>query len=125
MLGVALGMLVVATVGAVLTDGPRAALSPAFGTIVIGVLLVRFVRNPPAPRLWSKQRVIASGVVFGLTGSAVIGCMVWVMVIRPEWSIRGVAIFGILFVLGTLLWTLRMAQTEHREALQLAQESET
>ncbi|MFG1816184.1 hypothetical protein ACGFIF_20640 [Kribbella sp. NPDC049174] len=124
-LGVAFGMLVVATVGAVVTDGLRAALSPAFGAVVLGVLLFRYVRNPPAPRPWTKQRAVATAVVIGVAGAGVIGCLVWVAAIRPEWPLRVVAVFGILFVLGSFLWTLRTAQAEHREALALAQEPES
>jgi hypothetical protein len=124
MLGVAFGMLVVATVGTLVTDGLRAAASPASLMIVLGVLLFRYWRNPPPPRLWSKQRVIGSAVVLGLASTAVIACLVWVAVIRPEWQIRAVAVGGMFFVLGTILWTLRLAQTEHRQAVALTQQSE-
>jgi hypothetical protein len=123
--GVAFGLLIVVTVGSIVTGGLRSALSPAFTTVVLGVVLFRYWRNPPPPKLWSKQRVIGSAVILGLASTAVIACLVWVAVIRPEWQIRAAAVFGLLFVPGALLWTLRLAQAEHREALALAQEPES
>jgi hypothetical protein len=64
-------------------------------------------------------------VILGLASTAVIACLVWVTVVRPEWQIRAVALSGILIVLATILWTLRLAQAEHREALGLVQEPES
>lgn len=123
--GVAFGMLVVVTVGSLLTGGLRSALSPAFSTVVLGVVLFRYWRNPPPPKLWSKQRVIGTAVILGLASTAVVACLVWVAVINPEWQLRAVAVGGTLFVMGALLWMLRLAQAEHREALALAQEPES
>ena len=113
--GVVFGLMVVATVGSLITDGPRSALSPAFGMVVLGVVLFRNWRNPPPPKVWSKQRVIGSAVILGVASTAVIACLVWVAVINSAWELRAVAVGGTLFVLGTLLWMLRLAQAEHRK----------
>lgn len=123
--GVGFGLLVVATVGSLVTGGLRSALSPAFSTVVLGVLLFRYWRNPPPPKPWTKWRVIGSAVVLGLASTAVISCLVWVAVINPGWQLRAVAVGGVLVVLGAIFWTLRLAQAEHREALALVQEPES
>jgi predicted membrane channel-forming protein YqfA (hemolysin III family) len=124
MLGVAFGLLVVATVGNLVMDGLRGAVSPAFGMIVLGIVGFRHWRNPPPPQLWSKQRVIGTAVVLGLGSTATIACLVWVAAINPGWELLAVAVGGILFVFGAIFWMLRLAQAEHREALTLARESE-
>lgn len=125
MLGVAFGLMVVATVGSLVTGGLRSALSPAFTTILLGVVLFRYWRNPPPPKPWTKWRVIGSAVILGVASTAVIACLVWVAVINPAWELRAVAAGGTLFVLGVIVWTVRLAQTEHRQALALAQESQS
>ncbi|MFI7059366.1 hypothetical protein ACIBL3_00105 [Kribbella sp. NPDC050124] len=123
-LGVVLGLSAVGTVGAFVTSGPGNAISPAVTTVLAAVLLYRSVRHPPAPRLWTRRRVVATGVVGGGASLVTVGCMVWVVAIRPELELKAAGAFGALLVLGSLVWLVRFARAEHAEALAIAQQTE-
>ncbi|WP_143465397.1 hypothetical protein [Kribbella sp. ALI-6-A] len=124
-LGIAVLILGASAVGFLVTDGPRAALSPALGAIVSGVILYKLVRNPPAPTRWTRHRVMASAAILGISGLAVIVTLVWVLTVRPEWPIRIVAVIGILLVPTLGLWSVRMARAEDRAARLSGQEPST
>jgi integral membrane sensor domain MASE1 len=115
-LGIAVLGLIASAVGSFVTAGPRAALSPAIGAVVFGVILYKIVRNPPAPTRWTRQRVVASAAIYAVSGLAMIVTLVWVLTVRPEWPIRIVAVIGILLVPTLGLWLVRVARAQDRAA---------
>lgn len=117
-------MSAVATVGAFVTSGPGNAISPAVATILAAVLLYRLVRHPPEPRLWTRRRAIATGVVGGVVSLVTVGCMVWVVAIRPEWESKAAGVIGVVFILGFLAWMVRLARAEHAESLAIARQTD-
>lgn len=115
-LGVAVGGLVVVAIGLGVTGSPREALWPAVLAIANGVLLYKIARNPPKPTPWTRSRVIASAVMYGLGGLAVMTAMGWVLTVRSEWPIRTVAVIGILVVPTLGVWLVWVARAQDRAA---------
>jgi hypothetical protein len=122
LLGIAMLVSAVSALGLVLTDDPRAALSPTLGLIVCGGILYKLVRHPPAPRRWTRQRLIVRTSILGAVSVPVLVCFIWVAVIRPEWPIRLVAVIGILSVPALVLWFVRTARAEDQAARMIVQE---
>ncbi|MFC5261708.1 hypothetical protein ACFPJ1_06260 [Kribbella qitaiheensis] len=118
-LGVVLVVLAICTVGLLVTDGPRAALSPALGAVINGVLLYRLVKHPTPPRIWSKQRFIAYVVVVGVAGLVTAAVLTWVaVVIVPDWPTRLLALVLIALVPVGALWGVQMVRKEDHAARQ-------
>jgi hypothetical protein len=115
-LGIAVLGLIVSAVGLLVTDGLRAALSPVLGAILFGGVLYKAVRDSPKPTRWTRQRIVASVVILGTSGLAMIITLVWVLTVRPEWPIRIVAVIGILLVPSLGLWLVRFARAQDRAA---------
>lgn len=124
-LGIAVLGAIASAVGSFVADGPRAALSPTIGAVVFGVILYKVVRNPAAPTRWTRQRVVASAAIYGVTSLAMIVTLVWVLTVRPEWPIRILAIIGILLVPTLGLWLVRVAQAQDKAARMSGQEPST
>jgi hypothetical protein len=115
LLGIAVLGLVVAAVGLGVVDGLRAALSPLAGAIVFGAVLYK-TRDAPKPTPWTRSRIVASAVLVGTGGLAMIITLVWVLTVRSEWPIRVVAVIGILLVPTLGLWLVRVARAQDRAA---------
>ena len=116
LLGVTVVGLIAVAIGLGVTESPRAALWPAALAIANGAVLYKFVRNPPRPTPWTRSRVIASAVMFGVGGLAVLSALVWVLTVRSEWPIRIVAGIGILTVPGLGVWLIWVARAQNRAA---------
>ncbi|GAA1138993.1 hypothetical protein GCM10009630_42470 [Kribbella jejuensis] len=116
LLGVAVLGLVVVAIGLVVTDDPRAALWPMALAIANGAVLYKMARTPLRPTPWTRSRVIASALLFGSGGLAVVIALVWVLTVRSEWPIRIVAAIGILTVPTLGLWLIRVARAQDRAA---------
>ena len=117
-LGVVLVVLAICTVGLLVTDGPRAALSPALGVVIDGVLLYRLVKHPTPPRIWSKQRFIAYVVVVGVGGLVTVAALAWVAVVVPDWPTRLLFLVLIALVPVVALWGVQMVREEDQAARQ-------
>ncbi|TCN35320.1 hypothetical protein EV644_116113 [Kribbella orskensis] len=123
-LGVVLVVLAICTVGLLVTDGPRAALSPALGVGIVGVLLYRLVKHPTPPRIWSKQRFIAYVVVVGVAGLVTAAALAWVaVVVVPDWPTRLLFLVLIALVPVGALWGVQMVREEDHAARQALEEA--
>jgi hypothetical protein len=116
LLGASILGLIVVAIGLGVTDSPRAALTPTAMAIVNGAVFYKFVRNPPKPTPWTSSRIVASAVIFGTCGLAVIIALAWVLTVRSEWPIRIVAVIGILTVPTLGVWLMRVARAQDRAA---------
>lgn len=121
-LGIAVLGFIASAVGLLVTDGPRAALSPMSGALFAGAVLYKAMRDSPKPTPWTRPRIVASALLFGAGGLAVIITLVWVLTVRSEWPIRIVAVIGILSVPTLGLWLVRIAQAQDRAARSSGQE---
>ena len=123
-LGVVLVVLAICTVGFLVTDGPRAALSPALSAAIVGVLLYRLVKHPTPPRIWSKQRFIAYVVVVGVAGLVTAAALAWVaVVVVPDWPTRLLFLVLIGLVPVVALWGVQMVRKEDHAARQALEEA--
>lgn len=113
---VALVVLAICTVGFLVADGPRAALSPALSTVVCAAVLYRLVKHPPPSRRWSKQRIIVGAAVLGPATLAVLAVLVWVAVVVPDWPTRLLALVVIALVPAIVFWAVRTARKEDQAA---------
>lgn len=116
LLGIAVLGLIVVAIGLGVTESPRAALWPMAMAILNGAVLYKIMRDPPKPTPWTRSRVIASAVIFGASGLAVVIALFWVLTVRPEWPIRAVAFTGILAVPTLGVWLMRAARAQDRAA---------
>lgn len=113
---VALVVLAICTVGFLVADGPRAALSPALSTVVCAAVLYRLVKHPPPSRRWSKQRIIVGAAVLGPATLAVLAVLVWAAVVVPDWPTRLLALVVIALVPAIVFWAVRTARKEDQAA---------
>jgi peptidoglycan biosynthesis protein MviN/MurJ (putative lipid II flippase) len=124
-LGVAMVVAAACTVAFLAMDGPRAAISPAFSTVLCGVLLYRLVKHPPPPRRWSKQRIIVGAAVLGSATFAVLAALVLGAVVAPDWPTRLLLLAGIPLVLAIVFWAVRFARKEDEAARESMQGAPT
>lgn len=110
---VALVVLAICTVGFLVADGPRAALSPALSTVVCAAVLYMLVKHPPPSRRWSKQRIIVGAAVLG---PATLAVLVWAAVVVPDWPTRLLALVVIALVPAIVFWAVRTARKEDQAA---------
>lgn len=113
---VALVVLAICTVGFLVADGPRAALSPALSTVVCAAVLYMLVKHPPPSRRWSKQRIIVGAAVLGPATLAVLAVLVWAAVVVPDWPTRLLALVVIALVPAIVFWAVRTARKEDQAA---------
>jgi peptidoglycan biosynthesis protein MviN/MurJ (putative lipid II flippase) len=115
-LGVALVIAAACTVAFLVMDGPGAAISSAFSTVLCGVGLYRIVKHPMPPRRWTKQRIIVGAVVLGAATMAVLAALVQGAVVVPDWPTRLILLAGIPVVLAIDFWAVQFARREDQAA---------
>ena len=111
-------MLAIATLIALVDEGPENAIVPGLSVVALGAVLYQQWRRPlPPPKAWTRRRTIVAISVMVPVSIVVLGTFAWIA-IKASWPNRSVGLVGFVFVVAMPAWLVVNARREDRLARQ-------
>ena len=111
-------MLAIATLIALVDEGPENAIVPGLSVVALGAVLYQQWRRPlPPPKAWTRRRTTVAISVMVPVSIVVLGTFAWIA-IKASWPNRSVGLVGFVFVVAMPAWLVVNARREDRLARQ-------